>query len=569
MIAISAKDIRMEYGIDVVLNGVSFSVETGEKIGLIGSNGAGKSTLFHILTGEAEPSGGTVSIGQGLRLGFLRQERDDPHSALSGGEQARAKLDALLSELPDILLLDEPTNHLDLRMLGWLERCVKGFPGTVLLVSHDRYFLDRTVTRIFEIEDTALTAYKGNYSAYREKKRVREEADNKAFEHAMREIRRQEEMIRRFKERGTEKLAKRAASREKRLAQFKEEGLPTHHAQRQTANIRFEAAKRSGDDVLLAQNLSQRFGDRTLFEGVDLELKRGEKTCMIGENGIGKTTLLRILAGRTAGDTGLVERGANVKIGYYDQHQAELVSGRTLLEELRDLLPFETDTGLRALLGRFLFRGDKVFQTTDTLSGGEKARLSLLKLIVSGANTLLLDEPTNHLDIASMEAVETALAEFDGTLLVVSHDRWLLDLLPRRVLELTSEGLRDYPGDYEYYCEKKAAKEAETAAVSGAADGRFAAYDREFGASAVSEAEAERRHAKQAETERRRKERQLSETEARIEALEKEIKEIETALASPGNATDHLLLAKLHAAYEARCAELSALYERWESLCGA
>jgi ATP-binding cassette subfamily F protein 3 len=460
-------------------------------------------------------------------LGFTADDFGKPVSVLSGGERARLEMAQLFLRKPDLLLLDEPTNHLDLNMLAWLEQRVRGFAGTVLLISHDRYFLDRTVSRIFELEGARLYDYAGNFSDYREKKRALVIAEEKAYEAGIAEIRRQEDLIRRFKERGTEKLAKRAASREKRLAHAPRPEAPTRRLDPAAMKLSFGQAKRSGDDVLLAENLSRSFGGgggnagagagagigsssggnagagagagigsassgnakakagagawssigsssggnaeagNVLFSGIDLELKRGEKVCMIGANGVGKTTLLKILAGKTVGDTGHVERGANVKIGYYDQHQEGLRPERTLLAEMRGVLPYEADTDLRKLLGRFLFFGDKVFQEIRTLSGGEKARLALLKLIVSGANTLFLDEPTNHLDIASMEVVEAALADFDGTFLVISHDRYLLERLPSRILELTPQGMRDYPGNFDYYLEKRDAG-ASGSGMSGA-----------------------------------------------------------------------------------------------------
>ncbi|MDR1797004.1 MAG: ABC-F family ATP-binding cassette domain-containing protein [Clostridiales Family XIII bacterium] len=562
MIAVTMNGIEMAFGVDVVLGGVSFTVQAGEKIGLIGPNGAGKSTLLRILCGEVEPTGGSFFLNKELRCAYLRQEKQDL-GTLSGGEKARRELSEVFQQKPDVLLLDEPTNHLDLEMLGKLEQRVRAFQGTVILISHDRYFLDRTVSRIFELEGGRLTAYKGNYSAYREKKRALLEAERRAYERSAAEIRRQEEMIRRFKERGTEKLAKRAASREKRLAHGADGPPPPRVAQKNRPLFHIPEAKRSGGDVLTAENLSKAFGGRTLFSGVDLALRRGEKTCMIGANGVGKTTLLKILAGRAESDTGIIERGANVKISVYDQHQAGLAPDGTLLEEMRRALPWETDTRLRGLLGRFLFHGDKVFQEIATLSGGEKARLSLLKLIVSGANVLFLDEPTNHLDVASMDAVEDALLEFDGTLLVISHDRWLLERLPTRILELSGRGLAFYPGNFDYYLEKKKGERGE--AGSPADDGRFAAWE----GKPVSAAAEERQRAKREEAERRRRERQLAEAEALIESLEADIAALEARQAAGENATDFELLAALHEEITGKQAARDEAYEAWERLLGS
>ncbi|MDR1815179.1 MAG: ABC-F family ATP-binding cassette domain-containing protein [Clostridiales Family XIII bacterium] len=570
MIALAANGIEMEYGTDVVLDGVSFTVQAGEKIGLIGPNGAGKSTLLRILHGDLAPTSGSFFVNNDLRVGLLRQEKTGADT-LSGGERARKELSELFLQKPDVLFLDEPTNHLDLEMLAQLERRVKAFPGTVVLISHDRYFLDRTVSRIFELEDGRLTAYGGNYTAYREKKRVLVEAERRAFEHSMKEIRRQEELIRRFKERGTEKLAKRAASREKRLAHAPGPEAPKARLHGPSVKVDFGKAKRSGDDVLLAENLSKAYAEGVpLFAGVELALRRGEKVCMIGSNGVGKTTLLNILAGRLSSDTGIVERGANVKIGVYDQHQAGLTSENTLLEEMRAVLPWETDTDLRSLLGRFLFRGDKVFQGIASLSGGEKARLSLLKLIVSGANVLFLDEPTNHLDVASMDAVEDALSEFDGTLLIISHDRWLLERLPSRILELTGDGLVSYAGNFDYYKEKKAdfesgrLKAAPTdAQATGHTSGRFAAYDDE---KPLTAAAVERQRQKQEEAARRRYERQVADVETLIQTLEADIAALEARQSDGNNATDYELLAQLHEEITEKQAALDAAYERWAEL---
>ena len=562
MIAVSAQNLSLEYGISTVIEGVSFTVNEGEKIGIVGPNGAGKSSLIRILMGETEQSSGTYSIGKALRIGHLRQEKTatEETKTLSGGERARAELEALFLDKPDIIMLDEPTNHLDLSMLAWLERRVKAFPGTAIIISHDRYFLDCTVSRIFEIEGGRLKVYKGNYTEYREKKRALAEAEERAYEQSITEIKRQEEMIRRFKERGTEKLAKRATSREKRLAHIDRPNAPIGmKLERQKFNIAFGNAKRSGDDVVTAEGLSKAYDTVSLFKDVDIVLTRGEKVCMIGQNGVGKTTLVKILAGSLEPDSGWVERGVGVKIGVYDQHQENIPPGSSPLEQIRELLPNLTDTELRKMLGKFIFRGDKVFQDTGSLSGGEKARLSLLKLIVSGANTLLLDEPTNHLDVASMEAVEDALSEFDGTLLVISHDRYLLERLPSRILELRAGGFTNYPGNFDYYLEKRAS-EIEEEKENGWTSGDMA------GASSQSDAARERQLRKQEETEKRRHAKQLADTEARIETLESEIKEFETEQASEKTSTDYERLAVLHEEIENRRNELDMLYEKWEEL---
>jgi ATP-binding cassette subfamily F protein 3 len=363
-----------------------------------------------------------------------------------------------------------------------------------------------------------------------------------------------------MKERGTEKLAKRAASREKKLLrEQRPEALRTHDSDGRRMHIRITESRRSGDDVLAAENLSKSFGDRQLFKGIDLDIKRGETVCMVGANGVGKTTLFRILAGKAAQDEGYIERGAGVRVGYYDQHQENLTSGRTLLEEMQATFPALDDTEHRTLLGTFLFSGDKVFQKIETLSGGEKARLSLLKLIRSGANTLLLDEPTNHFDIASMEVVENALSTFPGTLLIISHDRYLLETLPDRIVELTPQGLENYPGKFDYYFEKCMARAAENEEAAMPPDG-WEDYKPETDAAKT------RRLAKEAETEKRRKEKQITETENSITLTEKEIAELEAMLANPENATNHELLTEAHRRLTEAETELETLLARWEEL---
>jgi len=595
MNVIQANDLKMVYGADEVFRGVSFSVQAGERVGIVGANGAGKSTLLKLIAGGLEPSGGSLAVGHGMRIGYLKQSLDSDGPTGSGGERAKAALENVLSGLPDILLLDEPTNHLDFEKLEWLEGRIRHFKGTILLVSHDRYFLDRTVSRIFDMGGGGLKVYKGNYSAFREKKDALTDAAERAYRKELAEYKRQEDMIRHMKERGTEKLAKRAASREKKLAhEQRPEAVLKHDSEGRRMHIRFAESRRSGDDVLLAENLSKSFGDRLVFDGIDIDVKRGETVCMVGVNGAGKTTLFRILMGKMASDTGFFERGAGVRLGYYDQHQENLNESLTLLEEMREAFPRLDDTEHRKLLGAFLFPGDKVFQNIGTLSGGEKARLSLLKLIRSGANTLLLDEPTNHLDIASMEVVEDALKAFPGTLFIISHDRYLLETLPDRIVELTPHGLRNFPGKFDYYFEKRATqgdglvtqvtqgdglichiatqcdKSDRPPALPGrppALPGRPPASPEGWeGYKPETETARERRLAKETEAAKRRKERQISETENAVAEAESKIASLEAGLADPANATNHELLAELHAGLTKTEAELEALLSQWEAL---
>ena len=563
MALIQANELTMAYGVDEVFRKVSFSVLAGERIGIVGANGAGKSTLLNLIAGELEPSGGRLSVGDDQKIGYLKQRREGNPEDGSGGERAKQALEGILSERPDILLLDEPTNHLDFEKLAWLEARIRHFKGTILLVSHDRYFLNHTVTRIFDMGNGTLKSYRGHYSAFSLKKAALEEAAEKAYKQEQTEYKRQEDMIRHMKERGTEKLAKRAASREKKLVREQRPEAPrSHNSEGRRMRIRFAETRKSGGDVLFAENLSKSFGDKFLFDNVDLDIKRGETVCMVGENGIGKTTLFRILTGKIAPDSGYFECGAGVRVGYYDQHQENLNGSLTLLEEMRETFPSLDDTEHRRLLGTFLFSGDKVFQRVETLSGGEKARLSLLKLIRSGANTLFLDEPTNHLDIASMEIIEKALKDFHGTLFIISHDRYLLETMPDRIVELTPHGLENYLGKYDYYFEKRVtravSRDENTGTLSGSSG--WTDYKPE------SDAARSRRLTKEAESSRRRRERRISETEEAINAAENKIVYLETALIDEKNATNHELLLELHTALTDSEKEYEELLARWEGL---
>ncbi|MBQ0079120.1 MAG: ABC-F family ATP-binding cassette domain-containing protein [Eubacterium sp.] len=541
MIILSAKDLTKAYGTDVILENVSFHINKGERVGIIGSNGAGKTTLLRMLTGELAPESGEFFISGDTKVGYLKQDgefdsdntlmgeiagifsrfpqmekemerllaeveqlgdSDEEQSAkllerydalheqyrneggytyqseitgvltsmafgedtynkkisnFSGGEKTRLALACLLLKKPDLLFLDEPTNHLDIGTLKWLEQYLKNYKGTIVLVSHDRYFLDQTVTRIFEVDKHHLNIYEGNYSFYAEERRVRREAEMRKYEKQQTEVKRQEEMIRRFKERGTEKLAKRAASREKRLAAMELMDRPDNSHNKLKLNFRENF--QSGKDVIFAEGLSKTFGygsrARQLFTDVDLDIKRGERICVVGANGIGKTTLLRILLGEIQASTGRIKIGHNVQMGYYDQGQQLLNNASTVIDEIHDEYRLYSEPELRNILGRFMFRGEAVFLNVGSLSGGEKARLSLLKLMMSGANLLILDEPTNHLDIESKEVFEEALLEFPGTCIIVSHDRYFLNRIPTRIIELTPEGADNYLGTYDYYVEKK------------------------------------------------------------------------------------------------------------------
>lgn len=482
---------------------------------------------------------------------------DKKIDTLSGGERTRLALAALLLEKPDLLILDEPTNHLDIGMLKWLEQYLASYKGSIIIVSHDRYFLDRCTSRIFEIEHHKLKAYDGNYSAFAEKKRQLREAELRAYSNQQREIARQEAMIRRMKERGTEKLAKRAQSREKRLEHVQKLDAPK--IQEGKIKISFNQDFQSGSDVITADNLSKSFGfgkdRRLLFENVNMDIKRGEKICIVGPNGVGKTTLLKIILQELQPDEGRLKIGHNVTFGYYDQGQQLLNPSNTVLGEMKETYRMYTDTQMRSLLGRFLFKNDDVFLKVQDLSGGEKARLALLKLMMGGANTLLLDEPTNHMDIESKEVFEEALSEFPGTAIVISHDRYFLQKIPDRILELTSEGITEYLGKYDYYVEKKeqiSSGKKYLAEMSGSkSDEKSKTSEDELSS------EERRRLNKQIEAQQRRAAREKQALEEQLIRFEEEIKDIETKMCSEENISDYELLEQLGKELE----ELKSRYE--------
>ena len=526
---------------------------------------------YTFLMDEYEKKGGFTyksELAAVLRhMGFSEVDQEKKIETLSGGERTRLALACMLLKKPDILMLDEPTNHLDLKMLAWLETYLKNYQGTILVVSHDRYFLDHIVNRIFDMQDGGLDDYSGNYSVFLEKRAQRLEAMRREYEKQQKEIAKQEEMIRRFKQHGTEHLAKRAASREKKLARM--EVLSKPHLRNNKMKLGFEQSYKSGNDVLIAEDLEKSFGERKLFDHVSMDIKKGERICIIGDNGIGKTTLLRILIGQLQADSGYLKVGYNVDFGYYDQGQRLLDDNETVFGEMKNAYHLINDSEMRSLLGRLLFFGDDVFKQVGSLSGGEKAKLSLLKLMLSGANTLVLDEPTNHLDIDSKEVVEDALQDFEGTLIIVSHDRYLLTKIPNRIFELTPHGFVEYKGNFDYYLEKTQGLNLQTdekKSDKALAKDWAKRSELDITLEQVQSAEESRQAKKQREAEERRKSRRSEEIENKIHELEGLISDIDTEMSDPEKSTDFEWMeeqAGVMAEYEE---EVSKLYDEWLEL---
>ncbi|MDU4324824.1 ABC-F family ATP-binding cassette domain-containing protein [Clostridium disporicum] len=538
MIILSCKDICKSYGIRDVLKDITFSINEGDKVGIIGANGEGKSTLFKIITKEISQDSGEIFIDKNKTLGYLSQnlaldsdkniyeetlsvfdellnieerlssleiKMNEPYdennasyhdklikdyttlqdiyshkggyiykgeisrvlkglgfteddfyksiNTLSGGQKTRVALCKLLLRKPDIILLDEPTNHLDLEAISWLEDYMKNYKGTVLVISHDRFFLDSVTTSTFEVIAGKVECYNVPYSKFIDLRKKNYEAKLKAYNLQQAEIKRQEAIIEKFRSFNREKSIRAAESREKALDKMEKIEAPTH--EKEGSKIKFEASVKSGYDVLHIEDMSKSYGEKILFTNLNIDLKRGEKVALIGENGRGKTTLFKIIMDKVHSDKGVKVLGTNVNVGYYDQEQSDLNLDKTIIDEVWDEFPNLTTSKLRSYLASFLFTGDDVFKVINTLSGGEKCRINLLKLMLSKSNLLLLDEPTNHLDIMSREALEDAILEYDGTLMVISHDRYFLNKVIGRILELKENGVSEYLGNYSYYQEKK------------------------------------------------------------------------------------------------------------------
>lgn len=590
MIILGCDGLTLSFGERDVLSNVSFSVQEGDRVGIVGENGAGKTSLLKMITGEYEGTGsvfiskdktigmlsqnavtdedGTVysvledtfsdlkereaeldrmrrridvthvagitlpdaylsdytaklesfSADGGdhfrglvrsylIKLGFPEQEWDKPAGKLSGGQKTRLALGKLIIRPPDILLLDEPTNHLDIQTLGWLEDVLSNLTSTLLVVSHDRYFLDRVATKILDIDNGRARLYDGNYTKYTEKKKTDREIQRRHYENQQKEIARLEAFIEQQKRWNRERNIIAAESRRKAIDRMEKVEAP--EAERQGVRMRFTAGSESGNDVLTVTDLSKRFGDQTLFSGVSFLIKRGDRAFVVGHNGSGKSTLMKILRGKLAPSGGTYEFGYNVSIGYYDQENQELNDENTVLDEVWSEYGKRTQTEIRSALALFLFRGDDVNKKVGMLSGGEKARLTFVKLILRSNNVLLLDEPTNHLDIKSREALEDALAGYGGTLIAVSHDRYFVNKLCTRVLDISADPFADYHGTYTDYLRYSAGKTQSAAPVQ------------------VSAGKQENRRRYEEERQNRSERRKLA---SRIERAKKETAETEAAL---------------------------------------
>ena len=526
---------------------------------------AEKLNTYHRLTERFERENGyayeSEITGVLKGLGFGPEEFSKKVGTLSGGQKTRVALGKLLLTKPDILLLDEPTNHLDLGSITWLETYLMNYPGAVLIVSHDRYFLNRVVTKVIEVEQGHLTSFQGNYSAFAAKKQQLREARLKEYLNQQQEIRHQQAVIEKLRSFNREKSIRRAESREKMLEKIDRIEKPAEL--KTDIQLKLEPSCLSGYDVLAVEHLSKSFPEQTLFTDISFDIHRGEHVAVIGDNGTGKTTLLKILNDVLKADEGSFTLGANVHIGYYDQEHHVLHMEKTVFEEISDDYPSLTNTQIRNMLAAFLFTGDDVFKRIQDLSGGERGRVSLAKLMLSEANFLILDEPTNHLDIASKEILEHALNQYTGTVLYVSHDRYFINQTATRILELVNHTFVNYIGNYDYYLEKR---EELTAAYAGGSSVKSANVRHVPEQNAVSESKLSWQEQKEAQARERKRMNDLKKTEDRISELEERDAAINDLLATEEVYTNSVRCQELSKEKAQIADELEALYEKWEDL---
>lgn len=637
MIILSCKDICKSYGIRDVLKDITFSINDGDKVGIIGANGEGKSTLFKIITKEISQDSGEIFIDKNKTLGYLSQnlaldsdkniyeealsvfhellnieerlssleiKMNEPYdennasyhdklikdyttlqdiyshkggyvykgeisrvlkglgfteddfyksiNTLSGGQKTRVALCKLLLRKPDIILLDEPTNHLDLEAISWLEDYMKNYKGTVLVISHDRFFLDSVTTSTFEVIGGKVECYNVPYSKFIDLRKKNYEAKLKAYNLQQAEIKRQEAIIEKFRSFNREKSIRAAESREKALEKMERIEAPAH--EKEGSKIKFEASIKSGYDVLHIEDMNKSYGEKTLFTNLNIDLKRGEKVALIGENGRGKTTLFKIIMDKVEADKGVKVLGTNVNVGYYDQEQSDLNLDKTILDEVWDEFPNLTTSKLRSYLASFLFTGDDVFKVINTLSGGEKCRINLLKLMLSKSNLLLLDEPTNHLDIISREALEDAILEYDGTLMVISHDRYFLNKVIGRILELKEDGVSEYLGNYSYYQEKKLNPT------------RFEDYEELANGKTKTQIKDEKKKKREAEKEAKALQTKIKNLEKTIAEKEDELTNLQEQLCLESVYSNPSESQRVNGEIKKLEDTISQLYEEWENL---
>ncbi len=623
MAILTVNNIQQSFGEEVILQDISFEMQKGERVGLVGVNGSGKTTLFKVLTGEYTPDAGTVVFGKDtvlgymeqhvcrdfhktafeevmtvfapllrmereledlanllsshpgeeemerlilrqselndrfvdaggltcrsrarsalLGLGFTEEQLENRVGVLSGGQKAKLQLAKMLLGGANLLLLDEPTNHLDIQAVEWLEDFLKSYNGAYIVISHDRYFLDKVTERTLEVENKTIVSYKGNYSRHLELREERRLAMQRVYENTQKEIQRIEGIIEQQRRWNQERNYVTIASKQKQIDRL-EATLERPEEDPESIRFQFKASRRGGNDVLTAQDLSLSFGGPKLFENVGLEIKHGEKVFLIGPNGCGKTSLFKILLGQYTPDTGVVRLGSAIDVGYYEQSQLSLHDEKTVMDEIWDIHPQMTQTQVRSALAVFLFKGEDVFKLVGTLSGGERARVLLLKLMLSKANFLLLDEPTNHLDIGSCEALENALSGYDGTLFVVSHDRYLINKLADKVYVLGKEGAKLYLGNYDSYLEQRE-KEQAAAQEQNPQPVKVNLY----------------KLRKEREADLRKRRTALSRLEEAIEENERQIQALEEKLQDPEVATDY-------EAVTTTSQEIADLHEKGESL---
>lgn len=637
MIVLSCKNICKSYGVTEVLKDITFSINEGDKVGIIGSNGEGKSTLFKILTKELAQDSGEVFVDKNKTLGYLSQhlaldsdntiydemlsvfddlqrlekkiadlelKMNEPYdvnnaayhekiikdygtaqdlyenrggytykgeisrvvkglgfteedfnkviSTLSGGQKTRVALCKLLLLKPDILLLDEPTNHLDLDAIEWLEEYLKTYKGTVIVISHDRFFLDSVTNYTFQVINGHVNCYNAPYTKSLELMKKDHDAKLKAYNLQQAEIKRQEAIIEKFRSFNREKSIKKAESREKMLDKM--ERLDAPDEEKSASKIKFEASVKSGYDVLHVEKLAKSYGEKKLFSNLSFDLKRGEKIALIGENGRGKTTLFKIIMDKLKPDSGVKVLGANVNVGYYDQEQSNLHLDKTIIDEVWDDFPEMTTTQLRNVLGSFLFKGDDVFKEINKLSGGEKCRINLLKLMLSKSNLLLLDEPTNHLDIPSREALEEAILSYDGTLIVISHDRYFLNKVINRILELQEDGVHEYLGNYNYYTEKKENPH------------RFEAYEEHANGKTKTQINEEKKKKKALEKEAKAKQKEIKSLEDEISTKEEALAKLQEDLCKEEIYSNPSESERVNKEIKNIQEVIEGLYEKWEEL---